>query len=88
MIYGIGTDICDVRRIRASLERHGERFAAARDPFAAMLEEIARRGLLYLDARPGGTLPKKEAMPPYRAIDGIVDSVPVRGAERSARGPC
>ncbi len=27
MIYGIGTDICDVRRIRASLERHGERFA-------------------------------------------------------------
>jgi holo-[acyl-carrier-protein] synthase len=27
MIYGIGADICDVRRIRASLERHGERFA-------------------------------------------------------------
>ncbi len=27
MIYGVGTDICDVRRIRASLERHGERFA-------------------------------------------------------------
>ena len=27
MIYGIGTDICDVRRIRASVERHGERFA-------------------------------------------------------------
>ena len=27
MIYGIGTDICDVRRIRTSLERHGERFA-------------------------------------------------------------
>ena len=28
MIFGIGTDICDVRRIRTSLERHGERFAA------------------------------------------------------------
>ena len=28
MIYGIGTDICDVRRIRASLARHGDRFAA------------------------------------------------------------
>jgi holo-[acyl-carrier-protein] synthase len=28
MVYGIGTDICDVRRIRQSLERHGERFAA------------------------------------------------------------
>jgi len=27
MIHGIGTDVCDVRRIRASLERHGERFA-------------------------------------------------------------
>ena len=27
MIYGIGTDICDVRRVRASLARHGERFA-------------------------------------------------------------
>ena len=27
MIYGIGTDICDIRRIRASLQRHGERFA-------------------------------------------------------------
>ncbi|MBE7942597.1 MULTISPECIES: holo-ACP synthase [Ramlibacter] len=26
MIVGIGTDICDVRRIRASYERHGERF--------------------------------------------------------------
>ena len=28
MIYGIGTDICDVRRIRESLARHGDRFAA------------------------------------------------------------
>jgi holo-[acyl-carrier protein] synthase len=28
MIFGLGTDICDVRRIRASLERHGDRFAA------------------------------------------------------------
>ncbi len=27
MIYGIGTDICDIRRLRASLEKHGERFA-------------------------------------------------------------
>ena len=26
-VYGIGTDICDVRRIRAALQRHGERFA-------------------------------------------------------------
>jgi holo-[acyl-carrier protein] synthase len=27
MIYGIGTDICDIRRIQASLDKHGERFA-------------------------------------------------------------
>jgi len=27
MIFGIGTDVCDVRRIRLSVERHGERFA-------------------------------------------------------------
>ena len=27
MIYGIGTDIVDVRRIQASLEQHGRRFA-------------------------------------------------------------
>jgi len=27
MIYGIGTDICDIRRIRASLDKHGDRFA-------------------------------------------------------------
>ncbi|WP_284334853.1 holo-ACP synthase [Comamonas sp. NoAH] len=27
MIYGIGTDICDIRRIRESLDRHGDRFA-------------------------------------------------------------
>ena len=27
MIYGIGTDICDIRRIRTSLDKHGERFA-------------------------------------------------------------
>ncbi len=27
MIQGIGTDVCDVRRIRATFERQGERFA-------------------------------------------------------------
>ena len=28
MIYGVGTDICDVRRIHAAWERRGERFAS------------------------------------------------------------
>ena len=27
MIYGIGTDICDIRRIHGALQRRGERFA-------------------------------------------------------------
>ncbi|HEY6132937.1 MAG TPA: holo-ACP synthase [Rubrivivax sp.] len=27
MIYGIGTDICDIRRIQATLARRGDRFA-------------------------------------------------------------
>jgi len=27
MIYGVGTDICDIRRIGATLQRRGERFA-------------------------------------------------------------
>lgn len=27
MIYGVGTDICDIRRIEAVLQRRGERFA-------------------------------------------------------------
>ena len=57
MIYGIGTDICDVRRIRASLERHGERFAAkvlADAELAAWRQRSSRwpeRGLRYLATR-------------------------------------
>lgn len=27
MIFGIGTDICDIKRIKATYERHGDRFA-------------------------------------------------------------
>ncbi len=27
MVHGIGTDICDIRRLRATLERRGDRFA-------------------------------------------------------------
>ena len=57
MIYGIGTDICDVRRIRASLERHGDRFAAKVLSDAEFLTWKARsarwpeRGLRYLATR-------------------------------------
>ena len=57
MIYGIGTDICDVRRIRASLERHGDRFAEkvlAQAELATWRARSARwpeRGVRYLATR-------------------------------------
>ena len=57
MIYGIGTDICDIRRIRASVERHGERFAEkilSDAEHAVWQRRRARwpeRGLRYLATR-------------------------------------
>ena len=57
MIYGIGTDICDIRRIRASLERYGERFAhriLIDGELAAWSERSAGwpdRGISYLATR-------------------------------------
>ena len=57
MLYGIGTDICDVRRIRASFERHGERFAQkilSEGELAIWRRRSARwpeRGLRYLATR-------------------------------------
>ena len=57
MIYGLGTDICDVRRIRASLERHGERFArkilseAELSTWRARSARWPERGVRYLATR-------------------------------------
>ena len=57
MIFGIGTDICDVRRIRASVERHGERFAqkilcdAELAVWRARSERWPDRGVSYLASR-------------------------------------
>lgn len=57
MIYGIGTDICDVRRIRQSLDRHGERFAhkiLSAGEFSTWQRRSARwpeRGVRYLATR-------------------------------------
>ncbi len=57
MIYGIGTDICDVRRIRASLARHGDRFASkilSDAEFAIWKARSARwpeRGVRFLTTR-------------------------------------
>jgi len=57
MIFGIGTDICDIRRIRASLARHGERFAqkilsdAELQTFQARSARWPDRGVSYLATR-------------------------------------
>jgi holo-[acyl-carrier protein] synthase len=57
VIYGIGTDICDIRRIRDSLDRHGERFARkilSERELAVWRARSARwpeRGVRYLATR-------------------------------------
>jgi holo-[acyl-carrier protein] synthase len=57
MIYGIGTDICDVRRIEAVLSRRGERFVERvlgpneQRVFAERSARSGRRGVSYLATR-------------------------------------
>ena len=57
MIYGIGTDICDIRRLRATLARRGDRFAEKVlgereiEVFHARRARIEARGVAYLATR-------------------------------------
>ena len=57
MIYGIGTDICDIRRIRASLDKHGERFAQKvlsdneMQTYRTRRERWPERGVRYVATR-------------------------------------
>ena len=57
MIHGIGTDVCDVRRVRDTLARRGDRFAervlgpAELQVFHARRERVAARGVTYLATR-------------------------------------
>lgn len=57
MIYGIGTDLCDIRRIRETLARRGERFAEkVLGPhemvvFRKRHAQVAARGETYLATR-------------------------------------
>ena len=57
VIYGIGTDICDIRRIQESLDRHGDRFAerilsdAELATWRARSERLPERGVRYLATR-------------------------------------
>src|SRR5256885_13468392 len=49
MIIGIGSDLCDVRRIARAIERHGERFLARifTDTERARAERRAKRAETY-----------------------------------------
>ena len=57
MIYGVGTDICDLRRVALILERRGERFAErVLGPhelavFRARRSKVDARGVSYLATR-------------------------------------
>jgi holo-[acyl-carrier protein] synthase len=57
MIYGVGTDICDVRRIAGVLARRGERFAERVlgpheiEVYRARRAQLAERGVRYLATR-------------------------------------
>ena len=57
MIYGIGADICDVRRIAATLARRGDRFAERVlgaheiEVFRARRAKVEARGISYLATR-------------------------------------
>ena len=57
MIYGVGTDLCDLRRIAATLERRGERFAEKvlgpqeMQVFRARRSRVEARGISYLGTR-------------------------------------
>jgi holo-[acyl-carrier protein] synthase len=56
-IYGIGTDLCDLRRMKATLERRGDRFAervlgpAEMQVFQARRARAEARGLRFLATR-------------------------------------
>jgi holo-[acyl-carrier protein] synthase len=57
MIFGVGTDLCDVRRVRAVLSRRGERFAERVlgpheiEVFRARRAQLDERGVRYLATR-------------------------------------
>jgi holo-[acyl-carrier protein] synthase len=57
MIYGIGTDLIDIRRVQATLQRRGERFAEKvlgeheMAVYRARSARAAQRGLSYLATR-------------------------------------
>jgi holo-[acyl-carrier protein] synthase len=57
VIYGIGTDVCDIRRLAAVLARRGERFAGKVlgpheiEVYRARRDRLEARGVAYLATR-------------------------------------
>ncbi len=57
MIFGIGTDVCDVRRIRSVWQRRGQRFAERilgpreLQIFDVRMRKVEARGISYLATR-------------------------------------
>ncbi len=57
MIYGIGTDVCDIRRIESTVQRRGERFAQRvlgpdeLQVYQARSTRTPARGVRYLATR-------------------------------------
>jgi holo-[acyl-carrier protein] synthase len=57
VIHGIGTDVCDVRRIERALQRHGDRFAERVlgpheiEVFRQRRAKVEARGVSYLATR-------------------------------------
>jgi len=57
MIYGVGTDICDMRRMRRTVERRGERFALRVlgpheiEVWRDRSDKLEARGVHYLASR-------------------------------------
>jgi len=57
MIHGVGTDVCDIRRIAATLARRGDRFAQKvlgpqeMQVFRQRRERAESRGIAYLATR-------------------------------------
>jgi holo-[acyl-carrier protein] synthase len=57
MIFGVGTDVCDVRRIAATFARRGERFAEKVlgpheiEVFRTRMGKVESRGISYLATR-------------------------------------
>ena len=52
---------------------HGERFADSPSQIGPVLDELGRRGLLYIDPRPGATLTPGAA---GRGVDVLIDQTP------------